>query len=160
MILQTDPVLGPYMNKYACLFLDIAYAREYYLGHVWSKEELKRLWTEAIVSKILSGDLNGDGDMDDKGELEIQSHSAVASLLASPIRLIPPSGPGLVHGHFPPTTLIMNRYAIGCFYNPATNFRHFGVLLPNRQVIYDSMGRSVTIKEGYLESLRLYEVVT
>jgi hypothetical protein len=140
------------MNKYACLFMDIAYAREYYHGYRWSKEELKRIWMEAKTKGVLSGDLNGDGDMDDKGELEIQSHNAVASLLGSPLTYIP--------GHHPPTTRILNRYAIGCFFNPRTQFRHFGVIIPDHRVIYDSMGSSVTIREGVLESIRLYEVVT
>lgn len=151
MILQTEPYLGAYMNKYACLFMDIAYARTLYKGYEWTKEELKALWMTAISSKLISGDTNRDGDMDDKGELEIQSHSRVAVLLQSPIIQ--------VGGHFSTKADIGDRYAIGCFYNPRTGFRHFAVLDNKRRVIYDSLGSSVTIREGYLESLRLYKVV-
>lgn len=167
MLFQTNPFFGKYINKYGCLYMVIAFAKERYERYIWRKEDLKRLWSEAIGNgtgigeSIITGDLNHDGDMDDKGELIIQSHTKLAQLLGSPIRMIEPNGPGLIKGHFPAKYPILpSQYAAGCFYNPRTNYRHFCAIDHTKRVIYDPIeGGSVTVREGYLETIRLYEVL-
>ena len=48
---------------------------------------------------------------------------------------------------------------IQCWYNPATDFRHF-VAAENGKVIYDPIeGGSRTVREGRLESKRVYRVL-
>lgn len=163
MFFQTDPFFGTYMNRYSCLFMVIAYARELYTPFRWTREGLKERWVEAIGNgtgigeSIITGDLNKDGDMDDKGELEIRSHTALAILLESPIRMIPPPG----KEHFPATQPILKQqYAAGCFYNPFTHFHHFGAIDYKKRVIYDPIENgSITIRDGYLETIRMYEVL-
>ncbi len=44
----------------------------------------------------------------------------------------------------------------GCYYNPRTEYTHFVVLNNDKKIEYDPLnGESVTIKEGYLHSLRV-----
>lgn len=163
MFFQTDPFFGYYMNKNACLFMVIAYARELYTDFRWPREDLKRLWIEAIGDgtgigeSIITGDLNGDGDMDDKGELIVQSHNKLATLLQSPIRMLPPPG----KEHFPAThPILKQQYAAGCFYNPNNKFYHFCAIDYKKRIIYDPIeGGSITARVGYLDTIRLYEVL-
>jgi hypothetical protein len=152
MIYQTDKRLGRYMNKYACLFTSIAFARPYLGGAEWGAEELREKWDTAIVRGYLSGDLNLDGDMDDPGELEIQNHDAVCDLLGAPMFNIP--------GHHNPAVIIEpDMYAIGRFFNPRTEFKHFAVINREKKVIFDPIfGGSVTCREGYLLDMRLYSI--
>lgn len=45
---------------------------------------------------------------------------------------------------------------IGLYYNPRTNLHHFVLLNKNGNVKWDSLGESVTVKEGFIESHRLF----
>lgn len=45
---------------------------------------------------------------------------------------------------------------IGRWYNPATNFHHFVVMYSNNKVVWDSLVDSNTVKNGILESYRLF----
>lgn len=46
---------------------------------------------------------------------------------------------------------------IGRWYNPATNFHHFVVMdRNNNKVVWDSLGYSVTVADGIVESYRLF----
>lgn len=45
---------------------------------------------------------------------------------------------------------------IGLWHNPATSFRHFVVMDSNNNVVWDSLGDSSTVRDGYLESYRLF----
>lgn len=152
MIFQSNPLLGKYMNKYACLFTCIAFARPYLGGEDWTPEGLRDAWDTAIANRFISGDLNLDGDMDDPGELEIQNHDGVCKTLGVSICYIP--------GHHNPSTQILNdMYAIGNFYNPRTGFNHFAVINRWKNVVFDPIqGGSITCKEGYLKDIRLYSI--
>ena len=153
MIYQTDPLMGKYYNKYGCLFTSIAYARELLRGHVWTASDLRSKWDESIAKGAITGDLNGDGDMDDPGELVINDHDAVCRILFVDLAYIP--------GHHNPDTAIDDKtYAVGAFFNPRTNFTHFAAVGRDKKVIFDPIkGGSVTCREGYLKSLRLYSIL-
>jgi len=152
MIYQTDAPMGKYFNKYGCLFSSIAFARPFLGGPDWTHADLRDKWDTAIIKGILSGDLNLDGDMDDAGELEIQDHDAVCVLLECPLSYIPGH-------HNPATPITADLYAVGAFFNPRTKFTHFAVVDKNLKVVYDPIkGGSVTCREGYVKSLRLYSI--
>lgn len=44
---------------------------------------------------------------------------------------------------------------IGLWHNPATNLHHFVVMDSNNNVVWDSLGYSTTVADGYIESYRL-----
>lgn len=152
MIYQTDRRLSKYLQKYGCLFTSLAYARPYLGGKDWGAGELQGVWDEAVAKGVLSGDLNKDGDLDDAGELEIQNYPILLRMLKVPLIWIP--------GHHPPETPIEKGvYAVGAFFNPRTKFTHFAVIDREKKVLFDPIaGGSVTCREGYLKSLRLFSI--
>ena len=142
---QTDKRLDKYINKYGCYYMSIANA----VGKEFEPEELNAIWAKCIKLKYISGDENNDGDMDDFNELLILNPDGVAKLLGA--KLI------YLTKHFTPETIITEpMYAIGCFYNPANKFRHFVVINKDKKLVYDPILNSVTVKKGYLESIRLF----
>jgi hypothetical protein len=152
MIYQTDKRMGRNINKYGCLFMSTAFARPYLQGIDWTANELRAKWESAIALRIMSGDVNGDGDYDDPEDLVIQSHGALCKHLGVPLHYIP--------GHHNPSVVIeSDMYAIGEYYNPRTRFHHFVVLDRNKKIVYDPIeSGSVTAREGYLKSMRLYTI--
>ena len=152
MIYQTDRRLSKYLNKYGCLFTALAYARPYLGGREWGAIALQGAWDEAVAKGILSGDLNKDGDLDDPGEIEIIDYSSLLRLLKVPLLWIPGH-------HNPDTSIEKGIYVIGAFFNPRTKFTHFAVVDSKKKVIFDPIeGGSITCKEGYLKSLRLFSI--
>lgn len=131
--------------------MDMAYWLHFKVFNVEpSYNFLNTKWMEAIDKGIISGDLNKDGDMDDKKELEIQDHNKLLKHLNIPFRYL---------GSFPPTTKIESKqYAIGEFYNTDTTFTHFAFLDSNKKVEYDPIKDSITVKNGTLKTIRLYGV--
>ena len=45
---------------------------------------------------------------------------------------------------------------IGRWYNPVANFHHFVVMDKNNSVVWDSLGESSTVRDGFIESYRLF----
>lgn len=43
---------------------------------------------------------------------------------------------------------------IGLWHNPATNFHHFVIMDSNNNVVWDSLGHSITVADGSIESYR------
>lgn len=144
MIYQTDPRIQkarPYLAKYGCAFLSLAYYREKYEGIPWHVDGLIEAWDEAMRSGVISGDLNNDGDYDDGGECEIQNWTRLCNVLGVRLRNI--------EGHFSiDDPLITGYYAICAWYNPITKFTHF-VVGTKRPVEFDPIaGGSRTVREG------------
>ena len=147
MIFQTDKGFDPVIQKYGCLFMCLAWAS----GKEYTPDELNRIWYHCIDKGYISGDLNRDGDMDDNGEAEILSHDGVAKELGSCL--------AYTNAHNSPTVNIpAGYYAIGAYYNPRTRFTHFVVINRDKEVVYDPIPHSVTVREGYLKSIRIYKV--
>ena len=151
LLYQTDfpPETG--VKRYGCYFLCLAYygMRK---GHEYTVKGLLHTWEEAMKGGILSGDLNGDGDRDDDGESVLLDPNGLCKLLDLPLKYL--------DGHFPITTKTEERhFVIAPWYNPRTKFKHFVVGL-RRPVEYDPIrGGSVTVREGWPHSLRIFEEV-
>ena len=145
---QITPGLSPYIKKYGCYFLSIANS----VGKEFTVDEINRAWQECIKRGYISGDENNDGDMDDYNELLILDPTKVCKLLGSKFMYI--------NRHFEPGVFIpVNYYAIGCYFNPKNKFRHFVVIDCTKKVIYDPIPNSLTVQNGYLESIRLFKPV-
>ena len=141
---QTDTKHSSVIQKYGCLFKSIGYFSKKDI----SVEEQNIIWDILVRNGYITGDLNGDGDVDDALESIILNHDAVAEALCADIEYL--------DAHFPPETPIpTNCVAIGCF---KWKSRHFAVINKNKNVIYDPTPNSNTVKYGKLESIRLYKV--
>lgn len=105
------------------------------------------MWLEAVQKGIITSDLNGDGDYDDNGEAEIQNHTALAKMFGLGVRY---DGK-----HHDPTELIPSKvkFIFGRF---KWKYGHFVVLNKNKEVTFDSLGKSLTVQNGFLESTRWY----
>jgi hypothetical protein len=141
---QTDKRHSQVIQNYGCLFKSIAYFSKKDV----SVEEQNIIWDILVRNGYITGDLNGDGDVDDALESIILDHDAVADALGSDIEYL--------DAHFPPDTPIpTNCVAIGCFKWKST---HFAVLDRKKNVVYDPIPNSNTVKHGVLISLRLYKI--
>lgn len=149
MIKQTDPRLPPEANHFACAFDSIAYFREAYQGKPWSVEELASAWKGAILSGLISGDLNGSGILGDAPEeLVIQSWQSIADYLGCALQYL---------GKFPQgAPERIGNFAVCAWHNDRTGFTHF-VVGDSRPVEWDPIdGGSVTVREGYPMPLGAY----
>lgn len=45
-------------------------------------------------------------------------------------------------------------YCIGMYFNPKTNYTHFVVLDKEKQIVFDPLKFSVTVKDGFLKNYR------
>ena len=143
---QTNPALDKNIQKYGCLFLSIANAAD----KEFTPAEINKIWLDCITKGYISGDRNGDNDLDDVNEAIILNHDAVAKALGAKLAYVPK--------HYAPDTRLPDGfYYIGDFYNPATKFHHFVVIDRAKQVIMDPIPNSRTVKEGKLYSIRLYK---
>jgi hypothetical protein len=147
-IRQTDPKLNMWIKKYGCLFMSLAYAS----GKEYGASQLNLIWDTCVAKGWITGDLNHDGDLDDANEAIIVDHDAVAKALGAKL--------AYTNKHYPPETPIpYGYYAVGQFYNPRTKFKHFVVIDREKKVVYDPIPDSVTVREGYLYSIRLYKIL-
>jgi len=89
VIYQNAHGVLPDAAHYSCRFNFMARSREIILRKPWSVEEYNAAWVGARNAKIISGDLNGDGDFDDTGEDEILDDVALIRFLGLPLRVVP-----------------------------------------------------------------------
>lgn len=54
---------------------------------------------------------------------------------------------------------ISATHVIGCFYNPITNLHHFAVMDKYNEVRWDSIEDSNTVKNGFIESYRIFKEI-
>lgn len=147
-IKQTDKELLPVIQKYGCLFLCFANASPLIFEGSSGRKALNKIWLEAEKKKYISGDFNHDGDYDDDGEAEVQNHTALANeFFALSVRY-----DGKHHGadeKIPPdVAVVFGRFVY--------KFGHFVQLNKTKKVIFDSLGKSNTVANGKLESMRWY----
>lgn len=50
-------------------------------------------------------------------------------------------------------------HIIGYFYNPNTNLHHFAVMGKDNKVLWDSIENSNTVKNGFIESYRMFKEI-
>lgn len=147
-IKQSDKELLPVIRDYGCLFLCFAEASPLIFEGSNGRKALNKIWTEATKKGYISGDLNGDGDLDDSGEAEIQNHT----LLANEFFALSVVYDGCHHKadeKIPSSVkVVFGRYV--------WKYGHFVVLNKTKKVTLDPMGVSNTVKNGKLESMRWY----
>lgn len=147
-IKQNDPRLLKPIQKYGCLFLSFAEVSPDVFQGDLGIQLLNNIWEEAVEKKYISGDLNGDGDIDDDGESEVLNHNGLASLFGLNVKY-----DGIhhkAHELIPPEV----AFAFGQFFWKSS---HFAVLnKQSKEVTFDSFGYSNTVKNGKLISMRWY----
>lgn len=153
---QTDLQLIGYIGKYGCFFMCIAYWLTLKVRMIEAScNRLNSWWMLALERKIISGDNNNDGDMDDPDELLIQDKTELCKLVGLPLEFV---------GSFEPDKVPKDygQFYIGEFYNEwvekgkKKSFTHFGGLDDNFKCIYDPLGESNTIKNGKLKTVRVF----
>lgn len=148
IIRQTDKSLDENIQKYGCYFLSLAHCT----GKEFTASQLNFIWTICIDKGYINGDINGDGDMDDSNEAVIVNPNGVCRELGLLYKY--------VDKHISPHEAIPEGYlSIGRFYNRRTRHIHFVVINKYKTVIFDPIPNSVTVKEGVLDSMRLYRPV-
>jgi hypothetical protein len=95
MIYQNTEKIDADAQKYSCLFNVIARAREVLCGRPWEIDEYNEYWRGAKAAGIISGDLNMDGDFDDRGEDEILDYQRIFDFLEVPLLSVSPKKTGL-----------------------------------------------------------------
>lgn len=153
---QTDLQLIGYINKYGCFFMSIVY----WLNLVSNKIELgfnrlNNLWMTSIDVGIISGDENGDGDMDDANELLIGDKDKLLALAGIKLKYL---------GSFEPDKVDKKpgQFYIGEFYREWTekgkkhSFTHFVGIDESFKVVYDPIPNSVTVAKGTLKTVRVF----
>lgn len=160
---QTDGQLINYIGKYGCFFMSIAYwltlkVRNVEVGH----NQLNSWWMLALETKdangkaIISGDMNGDGDMDDANELLLGDKTALCKLIGLPLVYV---------GSFEPDKVDKQpgQYYIGEYYREwmekgkKKSFTHFVGLDDNFNCAYDPIENSLTVKLGKLKTVRVFK---
>ena len=129
---QLDEEFIAPIRSYGCLFLCM-YA---FSPAILTKQRLNELWLLAVKKGIIVDNV-------------IQNHNAMCAMLGWNCRYL--------DKHFPPDTQIeANQKAIACF---RWKYTHFVIVDKTKIILYDPLGCSETVKNGTLESLRLYEEV-
>lgn len=147
-IKQSDKELLPVIQTYGCLFLCFANASPLIFEGSEGRKALNKIWKEAEKKGYISGDLNHDGDYDDDGEAEIQNHTALANeFFALDVRYD--------NIHHKADEKIPSKVAV-VFGRYVFKFGHFVQLNKTKKVIFDSFGKSNTVMNGKLESMRWY----
>ena len=147
-IKQSDKELLPVIQDYGCLFLCFANASPVIFEGSSGRKALNKILKEAEKKGYISSDLNHDGDYDDDGEAEIQNHTALANeLFALHVKYD--------NIHHKADEKIPSNVAV-VFGRYVYKYGHFVVLNKSKNVIFDSLGKSNTVKNGKLESMRWY----
>lgn len=144
---QSDSRLIRPIQSYGCYFLTLAEASPITFKGDEGCQRLNGIWAKATELGIISGDINHDGDVDDEGEAEIQNASALAKMLGLNVRY---DG---VHHKADEAIPAGVKIVIGQYWYKSG---HFVLLNKSKKVTYDSYGKSNTVKNGYLKSMRWF----
>lgn len=143
MVKQDNHLLAGWIQHYGCAGNGLAAYRELVMGNPWGVHEWGSAMHLAVHKGIISGDLNGDGDMDDPAESLIQDYQRLADHFSLPLKYL---------GKFDQTDVDKfsgpGYWVLVSWYNPRTKFIHW-VIGNKRPVQSDSIsGGSVTVAEG------------
>lgn len=144
---QADPRLIRPIQSYGCYFLTLAQASPIVFQGDEGCQRLNGIWVKATELGIISGDINHDGDVDDDGEAEIQDATALARMLGLKVHY-----DGVHHGADEPIPANV-KVVIGQYWYKGG---HFVLLNKSKKVTFDSYGKSNTVKNGYLKSMRFF----
>ena len=146
-ISQSDLRLLRVINSYGCYFLTLAEASPVIYKGDEGCQKLNGIWAKATDLGIISGDINHDGDLDDDGEAEIQNPTALAKMLGLNVRY---DGTHHKADEAIPASV---KIVIGQYWWKGG---HFVLLNKSKKVIFDSYGKSNTVKNGHLKSMRYF----
>ena len=144
---QADSRLLNVEQSYGCYFLTLAQASSIVFQGDEGCQRLNGIWAKAVDLGIISGDINHDGDLDDDGEAEIQDATALARMFGLKVHY-----DGQHHGadeKIPSNVKIV----IGQYWYKGG---HFVLLNKSKKVTFDSYGKSNTVKNGYLKTMRWF----
>lgn len=144
---QADSRLLNVEQSYGCYFLTLAQASPIVFQGDEGCQRLNGIWAKAVDLGIISGDINHDGDLDDDGEAEIQDATALARMFGLKVHY-----DGQHHGadeKIPSNVKIV----IGQYWYKGG---HFVLLNKSKKVTFDSYGKSNTVKNGYLKTMRWF----
>lgn len=147
-IKQSDKELLTVIQDYGCLFLCFANASPMIFEGSSGRKALNKIWKEAEKKGYIYGDLNHDGDYDDDGEAEVINHTALANeFFALPVRYdnIHHKADEKIPSN---VDVVFGRYVF--------KFGHFVQLDKTKKVIFDSLGKSNTVTNGKLDTMRWY----
>lgn len=145
---QSDSRLIKPIQTYGCYFLTLAQASPIVFSGDEGCQRLNGIWVKATEFGAISGDINHDGDVDDDGEAEIQN----ATYLAQTFFNLKVKYDGIHHKadeDIPSDVKIV----IGQYW---WRGGHFVLLNKSKKVTFDSYGKSNTVKNGQLKSMRWF----
>lgn len=163
MIAQNTEGVDEDAKHYSCLFNVLCSSRK----APWTVSQYNDAWRGARLSGCLSGDLNGDGDYDDPGEDEILNYQRLIDYLGLPLIAVSPESLGL------PMIKIDGVWRIAPLRSPLDpneylvaeawkwKIRHFvrGDGTGSKKPVWDPIQpESLTRKNGFLESLRVFKI--
>lgn len=149
---QTSLQLIGYINKYGCMFMVEAYWFPLVVNGVEATyNQINRLWMKALDAGWMTGDLNQDDDMDDPDELLLKDTGKNLLLVEVGLHYKYAGSIG------PEQSIPHSCIAMGQFYNARTDFTHYVGLNRDKSVGYDPIRNSVTVREGRLVAIRLFE---
>lgn len=147
-ITQSDSRLIKPIQTYGCYFLTLAQASSIIFKEDEGCQRLNGIWVKATELGVISGDINHDGDVDDEGEAEIQN---VTRLIQDFFNLqLCYDGKHHTADEAIPANV---KLVIGQFWWKGG---HFVLLNKSKKVTYDSYGKSNTVKNGYLKTMRFF----
>lgn len=145
---QASPYLITPIQSYGCYFLCFAEASPIVFKGEEGAQRLNGIWAKAVEDGLISGDINHDGDVDDDGEAEIQK----ATELARKYFKLNVHYDGVHHkgDELIPADV---KLIIGQFWWKGG---HFVLINRLKKVTFDSYGKSNTVRNGYLKSMRFF----
>lgn len=144
---QADNRLISPIQHYGCYFLTLAEASPIIFKGDEGCQRLNGIWVKATELGIISGDINHDGDVDDDGEAEIQDATALAKMLGLKVKY---DGKHHDASEAIPADV---KIVIGQYWYKGG---HFVLLNKSKKVTFDSYGKSNTVKNGQLKSMRWF----
>lgn len=144
---QADSRLLSVIQSYGCYFLTLAEASPVVFSGDEGCQKLNGIWAKATDLGIISGDVNHDGDFDDDGEAEIQNATALAKMLGLKVRY---DG---IHHKADESIPADVKVVIGQYWYRSG---HFVLINKSKKVIFDSYGKSNTVRNGYLKTMRWF----
>ena len=144
---QADSRLLTVIQHYGCYFLTLAEASPIVFKGDEGCQRLNGIWAKATDLGYISGDINHDGDLDDDGEAEIQDATAVAKMLGLNVKY---DGKHHDASEAIPANVVV---VIGQYW---WRSGHFVLLNKSKKVTFDSYGKSNTVKNGYLKTMRWF----
>jgi hypothetical protein len=140
MIYQTDPEFEPDIQRFGCYFISLLFQ----LNRLFGVPFLDHKVIESIYQ-------HEEIDLDMGKESYMQNPQGIVDfIIPHKVKYIGYQDGGYI--------CFTNEFAIQCWYNKATDFHHF-VAEIGGIVGYDPIeGGSRTVREGYLESKRIYQI--